>query len=210
MTEKNILKSYLKFCEAEGNQHIASEYAIKKIVDLVKTFNISQILEIGLGIGSIAGTVLEIYNQSVLSYYGTENNDFCLKALERNLGIEYKNLKIHSSIKNLTGEKKFDLVIIDGTDENLEELEALISKNAIIAIEGDRKLQITTLKKIFPDSIFVHSISMKLNSDQSPFSSKHWQGGIKLIFVDPTSKQKVWCISEKIKTKVKYWIRALR
>jgi hypothetical protein len=44
---------YLSFCDADGNRHIASEYAIEKINGLVEEFRVKRILEVGLGIGSI-------------------------------------------------------------------------------------------------------------------------------------------------------------
>lgn len=68
---------YQFFCEAEGNQHIASEYAIRKINELVEKFRVKRILEIGLGIGSISGIVLAVNrNKPALDYTGTEANDF--------------------------------------------------------------------------------------------------------------------------------------
>jgi len=210
MIDQYISQNYHMFCEAEGNQHIASEYAIKKISNLIESFNITNVLEIGLGIGSIAGTILKVHNDSIVKYCGTEDNEFCLRALEKNLGSEYRNLEVYPGISNISTKNNFDLVIIDGVDGNLEGIKSLIANNAIIAIEGDRAFQISSLNELFPKSIFVHCISKEFNSIHSPFSKEHWQGGVKLIFVNPTIKQKVWCLKERVNTKLKYSFRAMK
>lgn len=206
--KKNELRSilYQSFCKADGSQHIASEYAIAKINSLVEKFQTKEILEVGLGIGSISGILLAINrNISDLNYTGTEANDFCLEALPKNLKEDYKRLKIYPDITEIPIIKEFDFIIIDGTDANLTSIKNLISKNGIITIEGDRLPQQDSLKELFPHHKFVHCISREKNKTRSPFSSDHWQGGLKIIFINPTIYQKSWWILEKISTKLKYW-----
>lgn len=201
----NTPKSYQSFCEANGSKHIASEYSIEKINELVKTFHLKGILEIGLGIGSICGIVLSVNrNKPRFEYVGTEANDFCLKALKKNLEEDYNRLEIYSDLNNMPFFKKFDLLIIDGKDENLQAIKDLISKNGIIVIEGDRILQQDLIQKLFPNHKYVHSISLKKNNDYSPFSNENWQGGVKIIFVNSTMKQSLWWFVEKFLTKIKY------
>ena len=54
MNYKKIAKdNYKKFAFIDGNQHIASEYALITILKLIEDFNVKSILEVGLGIGSI-------------------------------------------------------------------------------------------------------------------------------------------------------------
>lgn len=202
-----ILEQYRKFSTAEGNLHIASEYAIFKLQELISRFRIRRVLEVGLGIGSIAGTLLEINKE--LSYSGTEKNDFCLDSLKKNLGKNYQYLEIYSGLENIPKNKEFDLVIIDGKDANLEVLKGLLSTRAILAVEGDRLPQQKILQEIFPDSIFVHSISRKKNRRFSPFPSTNWQGGIKIIFIKPTFSQRMWWLREKFKAKIKNIYRDL-
>ena len=61
MNNDRVLKDqYLKFSNAEGNQHIASAFAIRKLIELINRFKTKSILELGLGIGSISGCILEI------------------------------------------------------------------------------------------------------------------------------------------------------
>lgn len=201
----NLPKSYQSFCEANGSKHIASEYSIEKINELVETFQVKRILEIGLGIGSICGIVLSVNrNKPKFEYAGTEAIDFCLKALKKNLEEDYNRLEIYTDLNNMPFFKKYDLVIIDGKDANLQAIKDLISKNGTIVIEGDRIPQQDLIQKLFPNHKYVHSISLKKNNDYSPFSNENWQGGLKIIFVNPTFKQSIWWFTEKLFTKLKY------
>ncbi len=196
---------YQSFCEADGNQHIASEYAIEKINGLVEKFRVKKILEVGLGIGSISGIVLAMNRKKPDLYYaGTEANNFCLLNLPENLKEDYSRLKIYSDLTEIPSNKKFDLIIIDGKDENLQAIKGLISENGIIVIEGDRVPQQGSLQEFFPEHKYVHCISLKKNKDYSPFPADEWQGGLKVIFVNPTIKQALWWFTEKYFTKIKY------
>jgi len=197
---------YQSFCEADGSQHIASEYAIKKINRLVEKFRIKGILEVGLGIGSISGILLAVNrNKPDLDYTGTEANDFCLEALPKNLKKNYSRLRIYSDLTEIPANKKFDLIIIDGKDHNLQAVKDLISENGIIAIEGDRMPQQDSLQELFPQHKYVHCISREKNKSFSPFPAAHWQGGLKIIFINPTVFQKLEWVNEKISTKLRYW-----
>jgi hypothetical protein len=143
-------------------------------------------------------------NKPDLAYAGTEANDFCLNALAENLKEDYSRLRIYSDLTEIPANKEFNLIIIDGKDQNLQAIKALISKNGILVIEGDRMLQLDLLKELFPDNRYVHSISLKKNKEYSPFPAENWQGGIKIIFVNSTIKQLFWWFKEKYFTKIKY------
>jgi protein-L-isoaspartate O-methyltransferase len=197
-----LSKTYLYFSKAEGNQHIASEFAILKLQELIESFKVKSILEIGLGIGAIAGSVLSV-NKDII-YTGTESNEFCLNALKQNIGDNLRRITICHGIADLDQSTMFDLIIIDGKDLALQQVNRLLSSKGIIAIEGDRKEQQEDLQKIFPNHLIVHCISRIKNKDYSPFPSNQWQGGIKIIFVNPTFLQKIWWLRERISTKWKY------
>lgn len=186
--DQQISLTYKQFSLADGSQHIASEYAIRKLQELVKKFHIKNVLEIGLGIGSIAGCILTV-NKNI-NYVGTEANGFCLNAL-------LKNLK-----------EKFDLIIIDGKDPDLHYVKQLLAKNAIIAVEGDRLPQQKVLQEIFNQHKMVHVMSLSKNKSYSPFSTSDWQGGLKIIFVNPSGNQYASWLKEKILNKLKYQYRA--
>lgn len=204
-SQEQITNSYKTFCHVEGNQHIASEFAVLKLQELLEGFKVKSILEIGLGIGAVAGSLLKVNKD--LAYTGTENNEFCLKALKRNIGKDYERLNLFSGINDLEPKGNFDLIIIDGKDAGLQQLSRHLSSKGIIAIEGDRHDQQRELQNIFPNYYFVHCISKKKNKEYSPFPSDHWQGGIKVILVNPNFKQKLWWAREKLKTKLRYFYR---
>lgn len=202
--------TYEFFCSAEGNQHIASEYAIRKLAELISLFKAKRILEIGLGIGSISGTILELYKEKGINYSGTENNPFCLQALSQNLKELEENLDLYPNIEAIPEKSSFDLIIIDGKDQHLKKIKNLLSPKGIIAIEGDRVPQQKVLENLFPSHKSVHAISVSKNISKSPFPFHSWQGGIKIIFADPNKTQKLWWLSEKFKTKIKYFYRELK
>ena len=99
-SNKELTSGYKYFCLAKGNQHIASEFAILKLQELIRKFQVKNVLEIGLGIGSIAGTLLGLNKN--LDYSGTEANDFCLKALPENLKEDYRRLQIYSDLTKIS------------------------------------------------------------------------------------------------------------
>ena len=197
-----IARIYKKFCEAEGNQHIASEFAILKLDELVRKNNVKRILEIGLGIGSIAGCLLQ--SDKSLEYYGTESNSFCRKALRENLGNDYNKLKILDNLLEIPNNLNFDLIIIDGKDQDLRFIPEFLSESGIIAIEGDRSYQEKLMLNSLSRSLSVHCISLKKNRYNSPFSASNWQGGIKVIFSNPSFGNYGWWVLEKVKSKIKY------
>ncbi len=195
-------KLYQSFCDAEGSLHIASEYAILKLQELIRKFKVTKVLEDGLGIGSISGIVLAL-NKNLI-YSGTEANNFCLNSLSQNLKEDYSRLKVYSDLSEIPSDKKFDLIIIDGKDQNLQAVKDLISENGIIAIEGDRMPQQEILRRVFSKHQYVHSVSLSRNKSYSPFPAGEWQGGLKVLFVNPTIKQSFWWLMEKYLTKIKY------
>ncbi len=120
----------------------------------------------------------------------------------------YNELHLVPTIDDLDTRTKFDFIIIDGKDESLPRLKELIGNNCLIFIEGDRANQVLTIKQMFPKSKEVRVISTFKDPLYGPFDSNHWSGGATLIYLNPTSKQVVHCYVEKIKTFVKYKIRA--
>ncbi len=200
-----VKSKYLEFSKYEGSQHIAGEFAILKIVELVHIFKSSSILEIGLGIGTLPSTILDYFDRHI-SYLGTEANEFCLESLSKNVTPEiYRRIQIYptvSSIKKTSA--PLDLVIVDGGFDSFDTLTQMLDKNAIIAIEGDRKDQEEVIRGLFPSSIFVHIVSLEKNDPEGIFRSSDWQGGIKVFFVHPSLKQYVYWLRQKLKSKIVY------
>lgn len=197
---------YKKFSQVDGNQHIASLYALEKIIDIIKVNQPKSILEIGLGIGSISDTILEYATRGNISieYFGTELNDFCLGELPKNLGEHYSKINLFDDLASVPDNRKYDFVIVDGSDEALESIKGIISENGVIFIEGDRTFQEERLRPIFPKSIYVQIISDFRNPGYGPFPAHRWCGGGKLIYVNPTFGQRLHHFRERLKTAYRY------
>jgi hypothetical protein len=201
MKNKNYAEKYYRyFSKAVGNQHIANLFAIQKILDIVEFNKPKRILEVGLGIGSISYSIIDYLREKNLSfeYFGTEANQFCLNELPKNLQNHYSKIKLFSNIEEIKTEEKFDLIIVDGSDTSIEKICNLITNNGTIFIEGDRKDQLNILIKLFPNFKFVHTISNYREPDYGPFTTENWSGGGKLIYINPTFKQKTNWLYERI------------
>ena len=210
MKNKSLaVQNYKRFCAMEGCDYIASEFALETILKIIKIFNVNEILEIGLGIGSISDTVLKYSKkESVkINYVGTEQNEFCLNALKKNV-IDYNQIELYKELNQIKN-KKFDLIIIDGYDDTLKEIVHFCKKNTIIYIEGDRKGQTETTMRIFPKSKYVNIITLNKNKYYSHGHgmTTFYVGGGQLIFIDPTLKMKLFWFQQKTATFIKNKIR---
>lgn len=206
-TKEFALKTYHKFAQLEGNQYIAGDYALEKILNLITTFKPTHVLEVGLGIGSISDTILNYCNQTQtkIQYTGTEENEFCLAVLPKYVDL-YSEIHLYQNIDEIQTTGVFDFVIVDGSDESLIKAKDLCTKNAMIFIEGGRMSQVNEIKKIFPNYRYAEIISTRKPPSFGPFQQK-WTGGGSLIFVNPTLKQKAYCFNEKVKTFIKRRLR---
>jgi hypothetical protein len=213
MGVQNIaIETYRYFSGLEGNQHIASEFALKKVIEIIKNHEIKNVLELGLGIGSISYSVLEFSKRKVIpiNYIGTESNAFCLGVLPKYLKEHFKKIQIFESLKEVSRLEKFDLVIVDGKDEKLKKIEKIILNRGLIIIEGDRTSQLELIRDVFPNSKYVRLISNYNSPEYGPFSSSDWCGGIQLVFVNPNFYQKLIFIYYKVTTAFRYRVRAVK
>jgi hypothetical protein len=210
--QKIAVETYKYFSNLDGNQHIASEFALKKIIDVIENYKIKNVLELGLGIGSISFCILEFskeYNKQI-EYIGTESNEFCLKVLPVYLKEHFNKVQIFRGLNEVPKNRKFEMVIVDGKDENLMQVKKIISNRGIIVIEGDRKPQLELLKNIFSDHLYVRLISNQKNPSYGPFSSLTLLGGIQLIFINPNFYQKINFLYYKISTAIRYRLRSIK
>ena len=197
---KKAIETYYKFSFIEGNQNIANEYALKCILRLIKTFKIEKVLEVGIGIGCIADTILE-YSTDI-EYTATEANEFCLNAIQKNIS-QINSICLHTNLAEIPKGNFFDLIIIDGTDDSLEKVKGMCKKISIIFLEGGRPLQLKMLKTIFPNVLYTQMISDYKNPNYGPFPSEDWSGGGQLIFPYPNTKMKFFYFKERIATYLK-------
>ncbi|OIQ22717.1 methyltransferase [Lacinutrix sp. MedPE-SW] len=201
-------RKYIEYSKYEGSQHIAKEHSIYRILECIKNNKCESVLEVGLGIGTIFSAVYE-FNPN-LKYVGTENNDFCLNSLKTNLKDSYNHLEIHANIEAIPKTEKFDVVIIDGKDDTLNVVKYYLKEDSIIVIEGDRSDQEATMVKMFPNCINVHIVTLKKNPADGFFDVKDYQGGVKVIFIKPNTKQYLYWLKHKVLTNLKYKVRILK
>ena len=166
----------------------------------------------GLGIGSISDTVLQYSKKAnhSIGYVGTEKNEFCLNALKCNV-LDFDIIELYAELNQIR-DKKFDLIIIDGYDDTLNEVVAFCKKSTIIFIEGDRKGQTQTIRQIFPKNKYVNVITLNKNKPYSHGGgdTNHYVGGGKLIFINPTLKMKLFWFQQKLGTFIKNRVRLYR
>ena len=193
-------KTYFKFSNKDGTDHIAGDYALEEILRIINRFRIADILEIGLGIGSISDAVFNFAeeNRLAISYSGTEANEHCLLQLPLNVQ-KFDQINLYKGIIDIPQDVLFDLVIIDGSDTMLSEIKKHCSQNALLFIEGGRAVQIDILKELFPKMLMVEIISISKPPNYLPFHQKWTEGG-SLIAVNPTLDQRIFVLAEKVKT----------
>ena len=206
--DKLAEENYRRFCALEGSEYIATEFALFQILRIISIFNIKSILELGLGIGAIADTVLQFSRGSDydLEYFGTEGNDYCQKELEKNVN-DFSRVRRFTSLEEINTENKFDLIIVDGLDQNLEKIVSYCKSRTILFIEGDRSPQAEMLMSIFPRSKQVNVISLKRNREYSHGLRNFFMGGGRVIFIDPDLKMLSFYWKERTKTYLKRRLR---
>lgn len=209
--KKVAQENYKRFSFIDGNEYIASEYALITILKLIEDFNVKSILEVGLGIGSISDTVFKYAesNNKVIDYAGTEANDFCLQALKSNVE-DYNAIDLYEAIINIKNNKKYDFIIVDGSDASLVEISSFCKQDSIIYVEGFRGSQVNSLKKIFPNFKHVEIISSYKNPNYGPFPSNRWTGGGQLVFINPNFYLKMYWFKEKVKSFLKRRLRKFK
>ena len=206
--EQLAKKNYYRFCKLEGSEYIATGFALLQILKIIKIFKIDKVLEIGLGIGSISDTVLKMAKNSKLEirYVGTEANEFCNNALKNNVE-DYAKLEQYEDLAEISPESKFDLIIIDGQDNSLQEIASRCKSRSIIFIEGDRSPQTKLILSLFPKARHVNVISLKKHQTYSHGNIKFFVGGGQLIFTNPNFKMKIYWFKEKTATYIKRYLR---
>jgi spore coat polysaccharide biosynthesis predicted glycosyltransferase SpsG len=201
------------FSQKEGSQHIAQEFALQKIEKLGKKKNVKAVFEFGIGIGTVPFLLSHLDKEII--YYGTEDNDFCIKAFRENLQSMGKDFKFNhiNNFEDYSGIIKFDFIIIDGSFNNVDFLKKIIKSDTIILVEGDRKKQREFLNNLFPKALVSQSISLKKNSKFSPFYSEinnTYVGGYTVYRLNPTFANKIVWFIEKVITFLKFRVRKIR
>jgi spore coat polysaccharide biosynthesis predicted glycosyltransferase SpsG len=207
--KKIAVENYKKFCSFKGSDYIASEFALESLLLLIVTFKVKNILELGMGIGSVSDTILKFDQINNINYFGTENNDFCLKVLPQNVE-HFKKITLVPELKYIKN-KKFDLIIVDGLDESLVDIEKYCAESTILFMEGDRATQTAKILNIFPKSLYVNVITLEKNSPYGHEGGNihNYKGGGQLFFINPTFQMRKYWFQQKVGTFIKRKIRII-
>lgn len=202
-------ETYRKFANKDGNDHIAGDYALQEILRIIGKFRCKNILEIGLGIGSISDAILEysVSNNLNINYSGTEANQYCLEQLPQNVK-EFDQIILYNDISEVPEKEMFDLIIIDGSDNLLSNIKRNCTQNSIIFIEGGRNSQVLLVNTLFPKNKLTRLMSLKRPPVYGPFQQR-WSGGATVIAINPTMAQRIYIFEEKCTTFIKTRIRRM-
>lgn len=204
-----VEKYYEKFLTAKGNQYIAGMYAIQRVIQLIDTYDIKRVLEVGGGIGTFSYVVTKYAEERKkhIKYDLTEADEFCVSQIKKNFSEDINKITIYNAIEDVNHNEKYDLIIIDGQDESMAKVKNMATSRAIIFIEGARESTLHKMDSLFPDSIRVESISL-YKPKKGPHDPNLWSTGGGLIFTNPTFSQKIDAYTEKVYTSLKF--RVLR
>ncbi len=160
----------------------------------------------GLGTGSISDTVLQFskINNHEITYFGTEKDEICLKA-GKDYVADNDRIKLYPKLSEIKNQK-FDLIIVDGSDNAFKDIVDYCKENTIVFIEGDRKGQTQTVFVFLPNHKYVDIITLIRNKPYAHIDEWHANsnvGGGKLIFINPTLAMKLFWMKEKLTTFVK-------
>lgn len=144
---------------------IASEQAIRGVLNVIAKYHPAKILELGAGIGTLTYTALSAVTHSSIDreafrFFTIENNEFCLSQLAGNLE-KYKGLyTVCRSTEELPQGMKFDFIIVDGGgdldgDMGVMNFENRLEAKGVILVEGTRAFQRELIKRWYGSRKFV-------------------------------------------------------
>ena len=125
------------FASKSGARHIASEFALAYLNALLNDSHPKHVLEFGAGIGTITTCLLN-HPSRIAQVTATEENEFCIGELSKNIGDRYAGRyqlvtePFGLDVRNV----HYDLVVVDGllASEHYE----VITLGTICFVEGSR------------------------------------------------------------------------
>ena len=131
-----------EFSRKPGAQLIASQFALGHLAALITELKPKSVMEFGAGIGTITKLLL-IHPTRIERIVSTEDDAFCLKALEENLPPQpagrWQLVTSNDQIAQLPN--RYDLVIFDGVDGVLadERQYDMFRDGVCCFVEGNRQ-----------------------------------------------------------------------
>jgi len=214
-TAREVFKT---FAHKEGNEYIATVPALDGIGNLVKKSACKNILEVGIGIGTIPYFVSQLLEQgnlpvNAITYYGTEDHEYCINQFQKNLeGLSPKLLFTHIvKLDEIPAGVQFDFVVIDGGDLALQSIRDHVHSRTIIMVEGDRKTQRNVLMQMFGGQVSTYGVVSNRNApDYNPKGKGKKEGGYTVFLLNPTGLDKLFCFVQNKITALKERFRFLK
>jgi hypothetical protein len=132
-------KEYEEYEKANGDYAIASLFFLNELREIIRRERPGRILEVGVGVGTIPYAVREF--QDTLEYVGTEAFEPCIERL----GV-HAPFVVHARCVRET-EGWFDLIIVDGRDEDTHTLPERLRESGVILVENDRRDQVALIRE---------------------------------------------------------------
>lgn len=218
LIEQTAKEVFKVFAHKEGNEYIATEPALIGIGNLVKKNACKNILEVGIGIGTIPYFISQLlmHNSlpaSAITYYGTEDHAYCIDQFKINMAGASPKLHFNHilNLDEIPAGIKFDFIVIDGGDLALQSIKNHVHNRTVILVEGDRKTQRTVLMQLFGGSISAYGfVSNKVAPDYNPKGKGKKEGGYTVFLLNPTRYEKIFCYCQNKITALKERFRFLK
>ena len=194
--------TYDLFKTKEGSKHIATANCLRAIINYVRLKKSRNILELGIGIGTIAFSLKLAKEKKEIrhdfKYYGTEADQFCIDAFKTNIPGYERFVNHFTDLSKIPAGSKFDFIIIDGRDKSLDKIIELLAPGGVIFVEGGRNSQLDVIKKAAEE----HGRKY-LEWNGIRFSLGHL-GGYTVRFFDPTISDYIMYFKGKTATFIKW------
>jgi len=128
---------YRQFNNKGGSEQIASLFAIRLLLRLVDIYQVSSVLELGAGIGTLTSAILAGTNASVTAY---ENSTYCIGELKENTK-NYRTFDLITGYEELTNSQA-EMLIVD-INTSIFNIKKLVQESnfKVIFIEGHQLAQ---------------------------------------------------------------------
>lgn len=201
---------WASFKEKPGSQHIASRVAVAALMKWLKREKPKSVLEIGAGIGTLTYTTIRtlnsVFQRADFTLISTENNEFCLQELDKNLADYKDQFMVVQSVSELPETPStFDFIITDGGMYDDDSLFSRLGNRSFIFVEGNREEQSLTLEKVLGERSFVKADVRNLRA--RTLDKTKWEKGYRIYKINPNLTEKLLFKFLNLKTSFVYRVR---
>jgi hypothetical protein len=201
------------FSKLPGSEHIATKSAVYGLTKWLIRERPAIVLEIGAGIGTLTfaaiKTLSQVHVDKTYRLVCLEDNDFCLKELRNNLRCCEGRYSVVADMEQASKDiKEFDFVITDGRSQTDRTLFSRLAASAVVFVEGDRSLQMETLKLSLNSRKWIHADIRTLRRT-GEVGKMRWDGGYRVVKLEPSSIDRLVFSFLNLRTSFVYRIRRI-